>query len=57
MDCCRAFISIIPNLPRDPKDMDNVDPTAEDHIYDESRYRVLAGNNRAARKMKFKKPH
>jgi len=56
MDCCRASIAILPNLTRDPKDMENVDQTAEDHIYDETRYRVLAGNNRRATKIKLVKP-
>ena len=49
--CCehnRAFLKYIPTLPRDEKDMDDVDTSAEDHIWDETRYRVLAGNNRGA---------
>lgn len=44
----RAFLKYLPTLPRDEKDMDDVDTTAEDHIWDETRYRVLAGNNRIA---------
>lgn len=38
---CRHFIRTIPVLPRDEKDPDDVDSNAEDHVYDESRYRVL----------------
>jgi hypothetical protein len=48
MEHCRAFLKYIPTLPRDEKDMDDVDTDAEDHIWDETRYRVLAGNNRIA---------
>jgi hypothetical protein len=48
MDNCRATISTVPILPRDEDDPDDVDTTAEDHAYDDIRYRVLAGNNRYA---------
>lgn len=56
MDCCRAAISILPTLPRDSKILDDVDTDSEDHIYDEVRYRVLAGNNRAATAIKLVRP-
>lgn len=39
-DACRAFIDLIPVLPRDEKDMDDVDTEAEDHVADETRYFV-----------------
>lgn len=45
-DCCRASISTLPVLPRDPNKPEDVDTTSEDHVYDEVRYRVLAGSNR-----------
>lgn len=48
MEHCRAFLKYIPTLPRDEEDMDDVDTDAEDHIWDDTRYRVLASNNRAA---------
>lgn len=48
MEHCRAFLKYIPTLPRDEEDMDDVDTAAEDHIWDDTRYRVLASNNRAA---------
>jgi hypothetical protein len=38
---CRRFIRTVPSLPRDSRDMDDVDSEAEDHIGDESRYRAL----------------
>ena len=41
-DNCTNAISQLPILPRDPRNQDDVDTTAEDHIYDEVRYRVLA---------------
>lgn len=48
MDNCRASISTLPVLPRDIDDPDDVDTEAEDHVYDEVRYRVLAASNRYA---------
>ena len=48
MDNCRASIATIPVLPRDEDDMDDVDTESEDHPYDMTRYRVLAGGSRAA---------
>lgn len=41
-DNCRDFIRTVPNLPLDEKKLDDVDTTAEDHIYDETRYSVLS---------------
>lgn len=46
MDCCKASVTLIPNLPRDPKKLDDVNTEAEDHTYDMTRYRILQGNNR-----------
>lgn len=46
---CIASIGLIPMLPRDEDDMDDVDTEAEDHSYDMVRYRVLHGNSRAAK--------
>lgn len=48
MDNCRAAISTLPVLPRNPDIPDDVDTDAEDHPYDDVRYRVLAGSNRIA---------
>lgn len=48
---CRATIDLVPTLPRDEKDMDDVDTTSEDHLYDLIRYRVLKGARRLARKI------
>jgi hypothetical protein len=39
---CRHFIRTVPTLPRDGKKIDDVDTNAEDHVGDETRYRVLA---------------
>lgn len=43
MEHCRASIATLPTLPRDTKNVDDVDTDAEDHAYDMVRYRVLAG--------------
>lgn len=37
---CSDFVRTIPVLPRDQKNLDDVDTDAEDHIADEARYRV-----------------
>jgi hypothetical protein len=39
-DRCSHFIRTIPVLPRDDKNLDDIDTDAEDHIGDEVRYRV-----------------
>lgn len=45
---CRAHIGMLPILPRDEDEPDDVDTTAEDHTWDSTRYRVLKGSNRYA---------
>jgi hypothetical protein len=40
-DTCRHFIRTVPTLPRDQRKADDVDSTAEDHIYDETRYEIM----------------
>ena len=42
VNTCRDYIRTMPSLPRNPKDLDDVDTAAEDHIYDEVRYLVTA---------------
>lgn len=44
---CVMFIDLFPSLPRDEKDMDDVDTESEDHIGDETRYEVLSKLERA----------
>lgn len=39
-DNCVDFVRTIPVLPRDKKDMDDINTDAEDHIADETRYAV-----------------
>lgn len=40
-DTCTQFIRTVPVLPRDERKTDDVDSDAEDHVYDESRYRLM----------------
>lgn len=40
-DTCRQFIRTVPVLPRSERDPDDVDTEAEDHVADETRYRIL----------------
>ena len=39
-DCCLQTLETFPNVPRDDKDLDDVDTEAEDHIPDVVRYRL-----------------
>ena len=39
---CPHFLRTVLSLPRDPKDLDDIDTNAEDHIADEVRYRIRA---------------
>ena len=41
LNTCRHFMRIVPALLRDEMDMDDVDPRAEDHVGDETRYGLL----------------
>ena len=41
MSNCVASIEIIPTLPRDEKNIDDVDTDSEDHPWDMIRYKVL----------------
>lgn len=38
---CTMFLELVPILPRDEEDLDDVDTDAEDHIGDEFRYKIL----------------
>jgi len=55
-DNCKATLATLPVLPRDTKDPDDVDTTAEDHIFDETRYRCLAGQARMATRVRVTMP-
>lgn len=48
MDNCHAAIATLPTLPRDEDDPDDVDSSAEDHVYDDVRYRVLDAERRVS---------
>ena len=39
-DTCRQFIRTVPTLLRDEKQPDDIDTNTEDHIADETRYRL-----------------
>lgn len=39
---CPAAITILPHIPRDEKNPDDVDTNAIDHNYDQTRYRLTA---------------
>lgn len=41
MDNCAASLKLLPTIPRDEDNPDDVDTESEDHLYDDVRYRVL----------------
>jgi hypothetical protein len=45
---CKGSIEILPNLPRDDKNPDDVFTECEDHSWDMVRYEILDGSNRTA---------
>ena len=45
---CDNFIRTVPVLPRKEKDMDDIDDETEDHIGDETRYRIRASTHKRA---------
>lgn len=45
-NCQDGFIRTVPTIPRDAKDMDDVDTEAEDHVADEARYVILSVGDR-----------
>lgn len=48
---CVACIRLLPPLPRDETNIDDVDTNSIDHLWDAVRYRVLKGSNRIASKV------
>lgn len=57
MDNCQAALETLPVLPRDEDDPDDVDTTAEDHVYDDVRYAVLDNAPDFARELNVKFTH
>jgi len=45
-NCQDGFLRTVPSLPRDDKDLDDVDTDAEDHCGDEVRYVILSAGDR-----------
>ncbi|MCB7317533.1 phage terminase large subunit [Lacrimispora sp. 210928-DFI.3.58] len=51
---CKAFIRTIPPLVYDEKNVEDIDTTQEDHVYDECRYYLM--QHQIARRENMKKP-
>ncbi len=47
---CEQFKRTVPTLPRSDKDLDDVDTDAEDHVYDDLRYRCYKRKQTSGRK-------
>ena len=56
MENCAAALSLLPVLPRDTNNPEDVDSDAEDHVYDEARYRVLSDAKKFANNLKVSHP-
>lgn len=41
-DTCKAFLRTVPVLPHDPKNAEDIDTRAEDHVADETRYACMS---------------
>ncbi|MDG2570683.1 hypothetical protein P7L87_24305, partial [Vibrio parahaemolyticus] len=41
-ETCKEFIRTVPSLPHDPRRMEDIDTSAEDHIADEARYACMS---------------
>jgi hypothetical protein len=50
-ETCHHWLRTVPVLPRDNKDLDDVDTQAEDHMGDMTRYRLRAGSRAAQGRM------
>ena len=48
---CVHWLRTVPTLPRDEKDMDDVDSASEDHCGDETRYRTPPGSHARRRRV------
>lgn len=46
VDTCRDFIRTVPYLTRDKKNAEDIDTNSEDHVADETRYRISRGGSR-----------
>ena len=46
-DTCRHFVRTIPALPMDERKLDDIDSAAEDHVADETRYKILSAKREA----------
>lgn len=53
---CQASLALIPGMPRDEDDPDDVDTEAEDHVWDMTRYAILGADNRLVKSLKVKLP-
>jgi hypothetical protein len=53
---CDASLALIQHIPRSEKDPDDVDTDAEDHIFDDWRYRVLATPEPTPTRIRFAFP-
>jgi hypothetical protein len=44
-DSCRHWLRTVPTLPRSERNPEDIDTDAEDHCYDETRYRIMTPRN------------
>ena len=51
---CRHFIRTVPVLPRDKRNIEDVATEAEDHAYDETRYRLMSKRYKTREQKKYR---
>lgn len=56
MENCECAFALLPVLPRDQNNPEDVDSDAEDHLYDEVRYRVLSDAKKYASSLQVTHP-
>jgi hypothetical protein len=53
---CKHWLRTVPSLPADPKKIEDIDTTAEDHLFDATRYSLMTRRARTTKPKVKKKP-
>ena len=53
---CKHWLRTVPSLPADPKKIEDIDTTAEDHLFDATRYSLMTRRARTMKPKVKKKP-
>jgi hypothetical protein len=53
---CKHWLRTVPSLPADPKRIEDIDTTAEDHLFDATRYGLMMRRAKTVKPKPKKKP-